>query len=1556
MTTGRSYCVSANGSCAVTYTYAQSNGDDVTVEFDILPATPTTLRNARATGLGVPDTVSPRISSLVRHSPATETTDADALTWRVTFDETVTGVGDADFSVSGTTATIASVTDQGSNRYDVTASGGDLASLEGTVTLSVLPNGIQDSAGNTLTNTAPTGTNQPSYQVSNDTTPPSVTLSSTASDPVSGAFPVTITFSESVTGFAAGDLSLTNATASAFSGTGAVYTVTITPSADGQVTVGVAANVAQDGAGNQNTAATDLTRTADATAPSVTLSSTASDPVSGAFPVTVTFSESVTGFAAGDLSLTNASASAFSGTGAVYTVTITPSANGQVTVGVPANVAQDGAGNQNTAAADLTRTADATPPSVTLSSTASDPVSGAFPVTITFSEAVTGFAAGDLSLTNATASAFSGTGAVYTVTITPSADGQVTVGVPANAAQDAAGNQNTAATDLTRTSDTTAPSVTLSSAASDPVSGSFPVTITFSESVTGFAAGDLSLTNATASAFSGTGAVYTVTITPSADGQVTVGVPANVAQDGAGNQNTAATDLTRTADATAPSVTLSSTASDPVSGSFPVTITFSESVTGFAAGDLSLTNATASAFSGTGAVYTVTITPSADGSLMVELPAGAATDVAGNANSASNTLSRTVDKTVPAVTLSTSAPDFVTGPFSVSIAFSEGVSGLQLADLALTNATASNLNGAGKSYTVDIAPDQNGMVSVNLPAAAVVDGAGNANSASNTITRELDTSAPAVTLTSNAPDPVSGTFEVAIEFSEEVSGLELTHLSLVNASAENLAGNGTSYTVDVTPVADGEVTVALPVNAVQDGAGNGNAASNILARKADGSAPELTIALPGAEISGPFTASLSFSEDVTGFEAGDIEVVNGVVSDFSGSAAEYTVLVTPDTVGRVDLFVRAGAAADAAGNANGEASASIQAVPSAEEITLTLASDVDDPESVLGTATLTNPGRAPLRFEASTDAAWLDIDPLYGTIPSAGAVDLKIALNALAEELEPGDHTATITITESGEAGPAGPASLGRAAAGRTVLVEFAVSVSVEVRNGDLTLVATTPSAPGSDTPFAYTSDLAAFQDLILTPSAGRASASVPDVRHGAYTITQNLPAGWRVKSIECAGDSDSGSTFDVETARATIDLDPGESLVCTFENVRDEDAVRIATQRAIRNFMIRRADRLIASAPALSRRFAERSATGRGTFGADVDGSGRYQLTFAGSLSGMRNAAAAQTPEIAGVTNYERPFLDGWDIWLAAQVAGVSDDRAGEDAESDFGVAQLGIDYRMGEDVILGLLAQYDWMDESAREIVEEAGAISGARVEGDGWMAGPYAVWRIQDSLVFDALAMYGGSDSRVDPLGLYRDEFETDRFMLRANLTGQFAVGPWRVRPQAGVTHFEETQNAYTDSLGNLIPDQSIAIGRFRAGPEIAWRHQGEGGGWLELNTSLRAVWDYQTAELLNEAGELAGGDENLRADASFGISSRLPGGITMRLGAGISGLGVGDFHATTGRFEIRIPFGAPSRGGTAARAGFAGGGRAGLTGNCNAPGRSGFEQIYQRSQPRSCGSAP
>ena len=203
------------------------------------------------------DTTAPRVASIARQNPTSSPTNADSLTWRVTFSEAVSNVNAADFAVSGTTATVTAVAAVSgvTGGYDVTASGGNLAGVSATVTLAIAAShNIQDGASNALSNTAPTGTNDNSYVV--DNTAPTVTISGVPASS-DAPFRATFTFSEAVTGFAVGDITLGNATASSFTVTSTtVYTALVTPTATGAVTVDVPANAAQDAAGNGNTAAT----------------------------------------------------------------------------------------------------------------------------------------------------------------------------------------------------------------------------------------------------------------------------------------------------------------------------------------------------------------------------------------------------------------------------------------------------------------------------------------------------------------------------------------------------------------------------------------------------------------------------------------------------------------------------------------------------------------------------------------------------------------------------------------------------------------------------------------------------------------------------------------------------------------------------------------------------------------------------------------------------------------------------------------------------------------------------------------------------------------------------------------------------------------------------------------------------------------------------------------------------------------------------------------------------------------------------------------------------
>ncbi len=300
---------------------------------------------------------------------------------------------------------------------------------------------------------------------------------------------------------------------------------------------------------------------------------------------------------------------------------------------------------------------DVTSPTVSISSGINRPTAQAnFGITIIFSEPVTGFTEAGVSVANGSLDHFQAVSSlVYTADITATAEGPVTIEVAAGVAMDNYSNPNVAATPHIVTYDTTGPTVSLSSSVANPTNqSSFIVTLAFNEPPLDFSTTDITVTNGTASQLqSADGTTYTAVIRPAADGPVTVGLDANVVTDAAGNANTAAsTSVSTVYDGTSPTASISSSAANPTNQStFDVTITFSEAVTGFAVGDLTVTNGTASNLSTSdNRVYTAVITPAADGSVVVTLPSGSAADAAGNGNLAATPYSTVYDTTAPELT------------------------------------------------------------------------------------------------------------------------------------------------------------------------------------------------------------------------------------------------------------------------------------------------------------------------------------------------------------------------------------------------------------------------------------------------------------------------------------------------------------------------------------------------------------------------------------------------------------------------------------------------------------------------------------------------------------------------------------------------------------------------------------------------------------------------------------------------------------------------------------------------------------------------------------------
>ena len=207
------------------------------------------------------------------------------------------------------------------------------------------------------------------------------------------------------------------------------------------------------------------------------------------------------------------------------------------------------------------------------------------------------------------------------------------------------------------------------------------------------------------------------------------------------------------------------------------------------------------------------------------------------------------DVASPTVVVSTteSSPTSAS-PFSVTITFSEAVQDFIAGDISVTNGTASNLITSNDTiFTADITPDGELTVSIMIPTGVAQDLSGNGNVVSNEISVDYDSTSPSVVLSATESSPTNvSPFVLTIEFNEGVTDFEITDLTLANCTADNFieVKTDTTFTVNITPSADGTVTVDLVSGKAHDYAGNGNTASNQFIIDYDGSAPLVDILYP----------------------------------------------------------------------------------------------------------------------------------------------------------------------------------------------------------------------------------------------------------------------------------------------------------------------------------------------------------------------------------------------------------------------------------------------------------------------------------------------------------------------------------------------------------------------------------------------------------------------------------------------------------------------------------------------------------------------------------------
>lgn len=174
----------------------------------------------------------------------------------------------------------------------------------------------------------------------------------------------------------------------------------------------------------------------------------------------------------------------------------------------------------------------------------------------------------------------------------------------------------------------------------------------------------------------------------------------------------------------------------------PFSIVFSAAVTGFTISDLVVTGGTIISFSGSGATYNVSVSPTSQGSIVsLQVPAAVATGPgpAFESNAESNTITSQFLSIKPRVTIEHELTAITNSQnLKIDIVFDKDVTGFTANDFAFVNAALYSLTGSGAVYNAIITPNKIGQVEFWVNADAGTDSYGNTSVKSNAVTLMFD--------------------------------------------------------------------------------------------------------------------------------------------------------------------------------------------------------------------------------------------------------------------------------------------------------------------------------------------------------------------------------------------------------------------------------------------------------------------------------------------------------------------------------------------------------------------------------------------------------------------------------------------------------------------------------------------------------------------------------------------------------------------------------------------------------------------------------------------------
>jgi len=840
--------------------------------------------------------------------------------------------------------------------------------------------------------------------------------------------------------------------------------------------------------------------------------------------------------------------------------------------------------------------------------------------------------------------------------------------------------------------------------------------------------------------------------------------------------------------------------------------------------------------------------------------------------------------------------------------------------------TQATVTGGSSSSLTVTAPAGTGTVDVTV----VAIGGTSATSAADRFTY-IAPVAPAITAISPTSGPAAGNTTVTITGTDFDPTAGNNTVKFGAAVATVTGATATSLTV-TAPAGTSTADITVTTN-------TGTSATSAADQFTYLPAPAITAISPA---SGPEAGGTTVTITGSGFAttAADNTVTFGAVNAtvVSGTSTSLTV-TAPAGIGVVDVTVNTSNGTSATSTADQFTYSATPAIatlnpnsgPEAGGTTVTITGANFDPTATNNTVKF---GSTATTVTGGT-TTWLTVTAPAGT----GTVDVTIAntggtsaivaadkfaydppvpaISSISPTSGPEAGGTTVTISGTGFSPTYGDNTVKFGGTAATVTGGTATSLTVTTPPGtgtvDVTVNTTGGTSPTSASDrFTYIVPAPVPTVSSISPGAGPETGGTAVVITGmgfdATPGNNTVKFGGTAASVTAA--SSTSLTVTAPAGIGTQDITVTTAGGTSTTSAADRFAYKGFADAAkdIRDFLDTRGSLILANQPDMQRRIDRLNSM-------DDDGSvtpaGAPAGGPAASGGGADGSASASASPIAGLMNYLPEVAAGtigvqhvstslaainamegnhqqsrFDAWVDSTFGVYSDtDRQGE-----FGLVSVGADYLVNRNLLIGGFVQAD--------IFPAATGSNGSAMGGTGWLAGPYATLRLADHLYLDVLAAAGTSSNTISPDGSYTDSFGATRWMASGTLSGQWQAGGWTFGPEARLSYYSETSDAYLDHFGVNIPSVTAGQGQVALGPNVSYRLDAGGGVVIDTSVRLDGLMNIAT-----DSGSTS--IEDIRGRAETGVNLTLPGGFSLGVSAAYDGIGSSTTSATTGSLNLKAP---------------------------------------------------